>query len=77
METIEIPVYLVRTLTPEGYFERINEMVGASGFSNYYAFETLEAERQQYFLPRKYSDFWSFKRAKSYHTRRLIRVNTE
>lgn len=72
---ILIPRYLVKTLTPDGYFSRFYELVQASALSHVQAWEAIEAERRHFELPEGYSSHESFRAAKSRHLRgRLVRI---
>jgi hypothetical protein len=68
----EIPVYVLRTLEPEGYARRFWEFVQASAFNHREAFEALEDERERFGLPHRYNSYESF-RARAPH-RALIRL---
>lgn len=62
----EIPVYVLRTLKPEGYAERFWTFVQASALNHREAFEALEHEREVFGLPCRYSSYESF-RARAPH----------
>lgn len=73
MDTIEIPVYLVRTLRPDGYISRFYDLISASGLNHREAYEAIEGERTLFGLPEAYTSYESFKSAKC----RLMRINTK
>lgn len=74
-ETITMPRYLLRTLTPQGYFNRFYELVGASALSHVAAYQAIEDERHAFDLPPGYRGYEVFKSAKSrFFSNRLVRI---
>ena len=69
-KSITIPVYLINTLSPKGYFNRFYELIDSSGLSQVDAFRTIELERELFSLPSGYDNYNSFKRCKNYHYNR-------
>ena len=59
--TFEIPVYVLRTLEPDGYAQRFWQFVQASALNHRQAFEALEHEREAFGLPCRYSSYESFR----------------
>jgi hypothetical protein len=74
---VTIPRYLVDTLRPQGYFRRFYALVGASSLSHIEAFEAIENERDAFGLPPGYDNYQSFKRCKTYHNGRLVRISSD
>jgi hypothetical protein len=74
---VTIPRYLVDTLRPQGYFRRFYALVGASSLSHIEAFEAIENERDMFGLPPGYDNYQSFKRCKTYHNGRLVRISSD
>ncbi len=72
-EPLIIPVYVLRTLQPQGYAERFWTFVQVSALNHREAFEALEGEREVFGLPCRFSSYESF-RAKGPH---LVRLHEE
>ncbi|MCB0587029.1 MAG: hypothetical protein KDD06_17120 [Phaeodactylibacter sp.] len=64
-ESVLVPRYLLRTLTPAGYFSRFYELVQASALSHVQAWEAIEGERAAVGLPPGYTSPESCRVAKS------------
>lgn len=71
---IERRIEKVRQLSDNmGYFERFFELC-AENPTYRQAWESLEHEREEFGMPERYSSYESFKRGKSYHLHKHVRI---
>ena len=66
LETVEIPVILLETLTINGYFRVFYRYLHEFDGNHRKTYEWLEDLRETHGMPRRYDNYQSFARVKSY-----------
>ena len=75
-DCVLVPRYLLRTLRPEGYFNRFYDIVQASGLSHVRAFEAIHDEQVHFLGMATIDNYESFKSSKNRFIKRrgLVRL---
>lgn len=66
LKTVEIPEILIETLTINGYFRVFYRYLHNFDGNHRKTYEWLEELREEYGMPRRYDNYQSFARVKSY-----------